>query len=120
MEWVFKVLGFLNNPTEARAIILAILAGLFFTQWVKFQLPEMWSDDLHKRITRAIGTLLTSGICCMLWPIGMSPWFVMAGFSLVTGLASPTIYWVAMKVIYRKWPWLNDMMSARPDAKDES
>lgn len=118
MEWLWKLLGFFSTASDARAIVLAILGGLFFTQWIKFLFPDEWSDAAHKRAVRIASTLLTSAICLVLWPPGELRWYALGGVSVVLGLGSPTIYWLVMKVTVHRWPWLNDALSARPDPKE--
>lgn len=118
MEWLWHLLSFFSTASDARAIVMAILGGLFFTQWIKFQFPREWSDDTQKRVVRCVSTLLTSAICCVLWPPGELRWYALGGMSMVLGLSSPTLYWLVTTVAYHRWPWLNDMMSARPDAKE--
>jgi membrane-bound metal-dependent hydrolase YbcI (DUF457 family) len=116
MEWFQKIIDFLSLASDARALAIAILGGLFFTQFLKFQLPPSWSDQTHARSVRSISVVLTMAICWILWPRHELPVLAVIAFSLVAGMATPTLYWLAVKYAYRKWPQLNDMLSARPDA----
>lgn len=115
MDWFNHIIAMMSAPSDARSLIFAILGGLFFTQFLKFQLPDNWSDQTHQRIVRSISVVLTMTISCALWPPKELPWIAVVAFSFVAGMATPTLYWAAVKYAYKRWPALNDVLSARPD-----
>lgn len=112
-EWIRYVLEFIAAPSVGRAIAFSLLAGIMLTQLVKFQLPEWLSDKEHARRIRLFSCAVTLAVCYALWPAGEAPLIILV-ISAVVGISSPTIYWVAVKVLYHFWPWLDCTLSARP------
>lgn len=113
-EWVKYVMEFIATPSAGRAIALALLAGIMLTQLVKFQLPEWLSNKEHARRVRLFSVAVTLAVCYALWPLGEGALVVFI-ISAVVGISSPTIYWLAVKVLYHFWPWLDNTLSARPE-----
>jgi hypothetical protein len=111
-----NLLTFVSTESIGRAIVFALLGGIMLTQWLKFQMPDWTSDRMHKFVVRLLSTLLTGFLCWVLWPED-SPW-VRGAFSMIVGLASPTMYWLAVKGVYHFMPWTENVLSARPGTDD--
>jgi hypothetical protein len=118
-DWIRQVLEFASHPSVGRAIVVAQLASMLLTQFVKFQLPEWLSDAAHARRVRLFAALVSMIVSMTLWPVDDTR-VVKVVFAAVAAVASPTTYWLAVKVLYHFWPWLDTTLSARPSTGDKS
>lgn len=116
-EWFQQIVDFVATASIGRGIVFAILAGGMLTQWIKFQFPDWLTDKQHTRWTRTAASILTMFVYVILSPDGMKP-MATEVIGLVAGLASPTIYWLAVKCLYHFFPWMDNVLSARPEAKE--
>lgn len=113
-EWLKYAFNFVALPSVGRAIVLALVAGIMLTQLIKFQLPDWLTDKEHSRRIRLFSCLVTLAVCYALWPNEDTQVTALV-ISAIVGVSSPTIYWLAVKVLYHYWPWLDSSLSARPD-----
>lgn len=113
-EWMKYIVNFVALPSVGRAIVMALLAGIMLTQLIKFQLPDWLTDKEHSRRIRLFSCAVTLAVCYALWPAGDTQ-VVSLVISTVVGISSPTIYWLAVKVLYHFWPWMDTSLSARPE-----
>jgi hypothetical protein len=101
-------------PPQFWAPVAGLLISWFGTQAIKFQLPDNLPDPRHRRAIRGAATLLGAIPTYALWPTHDA---TAAIWALLVGLASPTLYVYAMRILYHFYPWLEGKMSARPVIK---
>ncbi len=119
IRWATELL--LNYP-EAIGVIGGLLFSWAATQRVKFMLPTTWSTAKFKSVTRTVATLTAFGFCYGLWeaidhmrsdPSSERPLAII--ISIGCALASPLIYTLTLKVVEHFFPWIDNIMSARPE-----
>jgi hypothetical protein len=115
-EWIKEGIRFVAEPSPARAIVFSIIAGSMLTQFIKFQLPDWLTDKDHSRRVRLFSVAVTFAVCVALWPIGDTRSIKFA-IAFTAAISAPTLYWLAVKVLYHFWPWLDTTLSARPEEK---
>jgi hypothetical protein len=113
-DWLRMVFDFLSVPSESRALLLAIFGGMMFTQWFKFQLPATLPDDDHARTVRTVSSIIGAFLCLALWP--RHPHASAYAMAFISGISTPTAYWLMVRVLYHYVPWAEDVLSARPGA----
>lgn len=82
---------FLSQPTDARAIVLGVLAT-----WAL-------SDVTHSKPLMIIGALAGMAVVMLL---SMEPMPVRIGLAIVVGSVSPFLYQYVMKAAFHFFPWL--------------
>ena len=112
MDYIRLGVSILGCHADVRAFLVAILLAINVTQWLKFEFPASWSDHNHRAVTRGSATLIGTVACFVLWDSHGLPAFI---YSLTAGVMSPTVYTVAVRILYWKWNQLNRVFSARPD-----
>lgn len=117
LEGLFQwLVGFIAEPSIARALAFGLVSGVMLTQWVKFQLPDWLTNRAHANWVRLISTILAFATVLALWP--NDSWREALAFAAGTGLTTPFAYWLGVKMLYRFFPWTEDVISARPASKD--
>jgi len=101
---------FLTTASMTRAILGGVIAAVAGTQWFKRWLWPALAIPVSKAVERlllvsvafAIGFFVTDGLG--------------GGFylALIVGFANPFLYTLATKIIYHRWPWLENKLSANP------
>jgi hypothetical protein len=94
-------------PTAFWPLIVGLLFSALLTQKFKFALPLSWPTRTRASITQAVAMLSGFGATYALWP-------TLAGaFSgAIVGMASPTCYYIFVRVLGTKYPVLRDILSA--------
>lgn len=118
MDWIAQIMQFVALPSILRALVFGLLSGVMLTQWIKFQLPDWLSDATHARTVRVLSSLLTCLTVGALWPYPRHLGEMLA-LALGDGLATPFVYWLAVKALYHFLPWTEDVISARPSSKGD-
>jgi hypothetical protein len=101
-----------TSPAGLWPLFLALLGSALFTQHVKFYIPSQWPPKMRSLAAQGVAFMTALGIVLALWP---TPNGLAAGFCI--GLASPTVYAVAVRLIGLKWPQIRDLLSQDPDAR---
>lgn len=110
-DWILTLIGWLAHA-EVRAIVIALVISWNGTQLVKNAPTLVDSDEaVRRRTTRLIAFVLGFLPALLLWP-GRNAEAVV--YAIACGLAAPTAYTIAARVLYHFWPWLEPKMSAAP------
>lgn len=112
MTWLTVAERFLGHPGALRAILAGVVTSWVATQgWKYHPLLIELDADTAKWWTRVLAFAFGAGPVLCLWPEpGLPRWI----FAAIVGLAAPVIYTIAMRIVYRVWPWLEPHVSARP------
>jgi len=120
IQWLNALNGWLTQPGALRAILFALVGSALVTQVAKFYLPKRFTDLAHKRATRLLAAALSMVVCFTLWPVNahcrVDDLAARLVIALLVGGASPTLYAATMGLVYRKWPGLEKILSARPSS----
>jgi hypothetical protein len=111
MDIIHTCLDFINAPTVARAIAFALLASFALTQGIKYTLPDFLSNASHRAATMLLAYGIAMYMCVALWPDKTDGCFPTA---LFVGLMTPVFYKVATFFLYKYFPGLEPVLSARP------
>jgi hypothetical protein len=105
----------LGTRTAIAALIYSLVISWCWTQWTK-GLPVWWTlTDGQMRWATRLGAFLSGWIpAFILWPVHDLAAVVIA---TAIGMASPTLYLIVARMLVWKWPFLEAVLSARPDLK---
>jgi hypothetical protein len=95
-----------TTPRWAVAILLGWVMSITITQPLKFIMPIEWSSNLREWVARVIA-FATACITTVIYLPTMLGWAL--GF--IVGVWSPVAYFLVMKIISHRWPWLADVFS---------
>lgn len=121
IDWLRNLAGLMNaelgTATAIRAIVVALVISWCWTQATKgLRLWRPLTDAQHRWATR-FGALLSGALpAFVLWPVHDASAVVMA---IAVGMASPFLYALAVRLAVRKWPFLEQLVSARPELPDD-
>lgn len=93
-------------PAQAWAMLLGLLASALITQRAKFWIPLCWDARLRAFVCQAIAFWTAVIVVWLLWPTRAG--LIGAG---VIGIASPTLYAIAVRLIGKRWPDVRDLLS---------
>lgn len=109
VEWMEKV------PPEALAIAMGILIGSAATQWIKRTFPPHVLFGIKQSyavtLLRIVAFVLSALPTFYMWPETRQHGIWVA---LFVGFATPAIYKIATFFLYKKFPKLEERMSANP------
>ena len=120
IKWATELL--LNYP-EAIGVIGGLLFSWAATQTIKFMFPAKWTEARFNSVTRIVAMVTAFAFCYGLWeaidhmredPTNERPLALIV--SIGAAFASPIVYTLTLKVVTHFFPWINSVMSARPDS----
>jgi hypothetical protein len=109
LETILKAINLVLQEGAALSILLGLAVSIGGTQYVK---RLEWFPSKSRAI-RALAFPLGFVATYFTWPVhGFTG--VRFFLAVAVGLAAPGVYWVAVQFIYRKWPHLEQKLSACP------
>lgn len=92
-----------------KSILIGYGGSIGLTQIFKFYLPGEITDDAHKRRTRLMAAGIASVLIWLTWPNGDA-----LIWALVIGSLCPIAVKAGLLLIYKRYPELEQKLSARP------
>jgi hypothetical protein len=121
IERILHVLDAINaqigQPTAVRAILVGFVFSIGLTQLAKFSAAfDRLPRPQHRAATRAVAFCFAASATWLLWPDrGMAGPVI----GVALGLIAPAAYTLTARILVHFWPWLDPVISARPDPKRE-
>ena len=112
-SWDLAVYVISTSPNGLWPLVLALIGSALFTQRVKFYIPACWPARMRTACAQGVAFMTALAIVLALWP---TPNGLVAGFCI--GLASPTIYAIAVRLIGLRWPAIRDILSQDPESRN--
>ena len=109
------IVDLLQHDTMLLHALLAIVSSMLFTQWVKFQYASWLTVERHKQVTRVIASAIAFLAYGLMDETGNVRNIIVIG--LLCAWASPTAYWIAMKLLYHFFPSMESVLSGKPQEK---
>ena len=101
---------FLVEPSLSRAILGGSIAAIAGTQWFKRWFLPALKLPISPEVERLV-------IVSVAFVIGYTVTDKLEGGSVlafIVGIANPSLYTLATKFAYHRWPWLEPKLSANP------
>ncbi len=112
MDWLKSLLEAINLVLQegaALSLLLGYVVAIGGTQYVK----RLEAVNLQKWAIRALALPLGFVATFSTWPIpGVSG--VRVFVALAVGLSSPGVYSIVTRCLYKRWPHLEEKLSAQP------
>jgi len=95
-----------TSPAALWPLLLALAGSIVFTQAVKQWIPERWTYRQRRFTAQFVAFLSAVLIVLFTMPTRL---VIIAG--AIIGVASPVIYFVAVRLIGMKWPFVREWLS---------
>lgn len=108
--WDFLMHVVATAPTWSGPMVIAWLLAVGVTQWVKAWIPSTWSPQQRHRGTQLLALVFGLSSSWLLWPADLSPRYG-AVVGLLVGLWAPFSWWLLVRYVLHRWPWLRERVS---------
>jgi hypothetical protein len=110
LKRVLDAMALLLSNAPAMSVLFGLIVSVAGTQYLKFRIPVPAPlQDEYRWFVRMLSLPLGFVPVFCTWPSPNRAWV-----ALCVGLGAPTIYKVAVAILYWKWPALEARLSARP------
>lgn len=108
--WDFLMHVVATAPELFWSMLAAWLLAVGVTQWVKGWIPSTWSPLQRHRATQLLALACGLSSSWLLWPesLPLRYWPVVG---LLVGLWAPFSWWLTVRYVLRRWPWLRERVS---------